>query len=141
MTAPDYAPPRLASEPRRRSAAISLTPLIDVVFILLVFFMLASSFLQWRAIELETPAQAGPSAGMTGALLVEVRASNLRLGGQRLGRAALAERVRARLETKPEQRVIVKPAAGVPMQRTVDIVDRLTGVGVRNLSLMRGRAP
>ncbi|OOC09384.1 ExbD/TolR family protein, partial [Thioalkalivibrio halophilus] len=38
--------------PRRRNL-ISLTPLIDVVFILLVFFMLASSFLDWRAVELE----------------------------------------------------------------------------------------
>ena len=30
---------------------ISLTPLIDVVFILLIFFMLASSFLDWRAVD------------------------------------------------------------------------------------------
>lgn len=39
----------LASKPRRR---ISLTPLIDVVFILLMFFMLTSSFVQWREIDL-----------------------------------------------------------------------------------------
>ena len=34
----------------RRRALISLTPLIDMVFILMVFFMLASSFQTWRAI-------------------------------------------------------------------------------------------
>ncbi len=42
----------------RRRALISLTPLIDVVFILLVFFMLPSSFLDWRAIDLDPPGQA-----------------------------------------------------------------------------------
>lgn len=36
----------------KRKQAISLTPLIDVVFILLLFFMLSSSFTQWRAIRL-----------------------------------------------------------------------------------------
>ncbi len=36
----------------RRKQAISLTPLIDVVFILLLFFMLSSSFSQWRQIKL-----------------------------------------------------------------------------------------
>ena len=32
---------------QRERVRISLTPLIDVVFILLVFFMLASSYVQW----------------------------------------------------------------------------------------------
>lgn len=40
-------------EPARpRRSSISLTPLIDVVFILLLFFMLTSSFIQWRAVDL-----------------------------------------------------------------------------------------
>ncbi len=40
---------------KRRRIPISLTPLIDVVFILLVFFMLASSFQKTRSIELIPP--------------------------------------------------------------------------------------
>lgn len=39
-----------------RRVKISLTPLIDVVFILLVFFMLASSFEKQHLVELVTPA-------------------------------------------------------------------------------------
>jgi biopolymer transport protein ExbD len=39
-------------QPIKRKQAISLTPLIDVVFILLLFFMLSSSFNQWKAIQL-----------------------------------------------------------------------------------------
>ncbi len=36
---------------------ISLTPLIDVVFILLLFFMLSSSFLKWQQINLSAPVE------------------------------------------------------------------------------------
>ncbi|WP_133013454.1 ExbD/TolR family protein [Marinomonas flavescens] len=38
------------SQPKRKTA-ISLTPLIDVVFILLLFFMLTSSFVPWRTVD------------------------------------------------------------------------------------------
>ena len=34
-----------------RRSLVSLTPLIDVVFILLIFFMLASNFVDWQFIE------------------------------------------------------------------------------------------
>jgi len=143
MSRPGSAPPRLASSagtPRgRRRPLISLTPLIDVVFILLVFFMLASSFLDWRAIELDAPAQAAASASMEGALLVEVRPDGLRLSGETVSLDALAERVAARLEAKPDQRVLVKPAAGVSLQEAVQVLDRLAAAGAAELSLIRDR--
>ncbi len=50
------------NEPHRAKRSISLTPLIDVVFLLLVFFMLASTFLKFGTVRLET---AGAGAGVT----------------------------------------------------------------------------
>jgi biopolymer transport protein ExbD len=38
----------------RRKRVINLTPLIDIVFLLLVFFMLASTFLKFGTVQLET---------------------------------------------------------------------------------------
>ena len=40
---------------RSRQKGISLTPLIDVVFILLMFFMLTSTFTRWKAVDLRFP--------------------------------------------------------------------------------------
>ncbi len=40
---------------RARRHTISLTALIDVVFILLLFFMLSFTFTQWRAVDLHSP--------------------------------------------------------------------------------------
>jgi biopolymer transport protein ExbD len=45
----------LVADFKGRRHRISLTALIDVVFILLLFFMLTSSFSQWRAVSFQWP--------------------------------------------------------------------------------------
>lgn len=124
----------------RRRAVISLTPLIDVVFILLVFFMLASSFLDWRAIDLGTPLRTGSAGAVEGALLVELRAGEqgveIRLAGERLTPEALEARLRSRLERAPEQRVLLRAGRGVALQETVHLLDRLEGLELHDLALL-----
>jgi len=129
----------LAVKRARRRPLIGLTPLIDVVFILLVFFMLASSFADWRAIELATPGEddAAATGTVEGALLVEVRPDGLRLAGEFLPLETIADRVSARLAAAPDTPVLVKPAGGVTLQSTVVILDRLAQAGAANLSLIR----
>ncbi|MBK1697775.1 ExbD/TolR family protein [Rhodovibrio salinarum] len=115
----------------RARAAISLTPLIDVVFILLVFFMLASSFLDWRAIDLQTPAGGGASTEMTGALLLRIHADGqLDLNGQRIAPADLPARLRELAESRPEARLLIQPGPEVTTQRAVDVLDQARGSGI-----------
>ena len=131
-------PPRLANSNSRRRALVSLTPLIDVVFILLVFFMLASSFLDWRTIELAPPGEgASAYATQSGAMLIDVTGDGLRLGGQPIEPEELQVRVQQRLAEKADQSVVVRPAAGVSLQRVITLLDRLSAIGVIKLSLNR----
>lgn len=46
---------QLAGLYHRKARKISLTALIDVVFILLMFFMLTSTFSQWKAVDFHSP--------------------------------------------------------------------------------------
>ncbi len=119
-------------DPRRR-ALISLTPLIDMVFILLVFFMLASSFVDERSISVA--ASSAGTGGPKGALLVQVRADGLRLGGHAMSLDAIAETVAGRVARMPDQRILVEPAPGVQLQAAVTVLDRLAAAGAQNLSL------
>ena len=127
---------RTTSSGRRRSP-ISLTPLIDVVFILLVFFMLASSFQDWRAIELDAPERAGASsASLEGALLVEVLPDGLRLSSEPVSLDALAANVGQRVARQPDVRVLVKPVGDVVLQDLVRVIDALAAAGVTEMSLV-----
>lgn len=129
---------KLRSSARRRSY-ISLTPLIDVVFILLIFFMLASSFLDWRAIDLRAPATAGADGGQTGALLLRVGADGrLDLNGRPVAHADLSDRLRRAAADRQDARLLIQPAAGVAMQRAIDLLDVARAAGLERVQLIRG---
>ena len=131
------APQPRAARSRRQRTLIGLTPLIDVVFILLVFFMLASSFQDWRRIELDTPAR--PVAGvaaMEGALLVEIRPNGVRLSAEPVSLGALVSRVGRRVAAQPGLRVLVKPAPGVVLQEMIRVLDALAAAGATGMSLV-----
>src|SRR3546814_13707697 len=94
---------RFTGRPRRR-ASISLTPLIDVVFILLIFFMLATSFVDDRAIEVGAPAAKLGGASLEGALPVALRHAGTRLAGWRLSRLPWSVRPPGDHEPNPPHR-------------------------------------
>lgn len=121
----------------RRRAIISLTPLIDVVFILLVFFMLATSFMESRVLDLDIK-KSGGAGSMTGAMLVELRKDSLRLSGHLLSEDALLNKLGARFNEMPDQKVLIKPEAGVPLQRAVDLIDHIAAKGGQDVSFVSG---
>lgn len=129
--------PPLLSRPGPKRKLIGLTPLIDVVFILLVFFMLASSFLNWRAIDLTAPVRAATGASVDGALLLEIRAEGLWLAGEAVTLDGPGRRLGTRLAAEPDRPVLIAPDAGVPLQRTVMVLDWLQAAGVDDMQLVR----
>ncbi|WP_242467680.1 ExbD/TolR family protein [Thiocapsa imhoffii] len=119
-----------------RRRLVSLTPLIDVVFILLVFFMLASSLTPWQAVELEAPATASAGTPLLGAWLVRIRADGLDLNAEPIAPAALSAQVATRAQHDPTQAILVQPAAGVSLQELVDLLDLLRQAGATQLTLL-----
>lgn len=119
----------------RRRAVISLTPLIDVVFILLVFFMLASSFMEWRTLDLGVD-KAGGGQGMKGAMLLELRPEGVRLSGEVVDTETLVERLSGRFAEDPEQAILIKPHADVPLQSAVALIDKIAAAGGRAVSFV-----
>ncbi len=114
---------------RCRRPQIPLTSLVDVVFILLFFFMLASRFAQLQAIELNLAAADGgilAPAEVTRLLRLDADGA-LRLDGE----AVDLEQLLARLREQPGVHLVVQPAPGVPLQQMVELMDRLRPTGAR----------
>lgn len=120
-------------EPRPRRKP-SLTPMIDVVFLLLVFFMLASRFGTDMQLPLKLAgASTSPYSGPPRLVVIEPDA--VRLNGTELAQAALTEAL-APLMSAPEDAVILRAADGVSLQRLVEVMDRLAGAGMTNLVVL-----
>ena len=125
-------PPR----PRRR---MSLTPMIDVVFLLLIFCMLAARFGQESALDLAGGGAGGATGGAQGwtgpPRLVEFAPDRLWLNGNPLPEAALSDAL-APLMSTPDDPVILRPQGAASLQRLSDLSERLHAAGIRRLVLM-----
>ena len=117
-----------------RRRVIGLTPLIDVVFILLLFFMLATNFQRWRALTVNAPAPGATAGARADGLRLRVSAGGgLTLGGQTL--AGGLDELRSRLAHEPGLSVVVDPDPDVALQTLVSVFDALAADGVRRVSL------
>jgi biopolymer transport protein ExbD len=135
MQKPFSAPAKLAGEQARRRAVIRLTPLIDMVFILLVFFMLASSFLDWRYLALDTSAATSqPETAEQDPFVVAVQGERLLLNGEPLALEALIQRARAR---QPGDSVVsLQPVGDTGVQQVISVLDALSAARIEPLRLI-----
>lgn len=119
-----FAPPR----PRRRPG---LTPMIDVVFLLLVFFMLAARFGHDTHLPL-TLGGSGAADWQGPPRLVEVLPEGLRLNGRPLAAPDLAAAL-APLMPDPAAPVLLGAGDGADLGRLVAVIDLLRGAGFTHL--------
>lgn len=115
--------------PRRKPA---LTPLIDVVFLLLVFFMLAAQFGRDGALSL---AGSGGAAEYSGPpRLVTILPARVLLNGTALAEADIPARL-SDLTQGPDDPIILRADPAADVQRLTDIATRLTDAGFTRLIL------
>ena len=123
---------------------ISLVPMIDVMLILLVFFMVTSTYLNLDMIPFvdrsddPPPASAAPATVEGTTVLVRISADGRTyVRGQALDGAALQEAVRSRLADNPLLSVVLLPSTQASTQHLVSAMDTLTTAGATRLRLMQ----
>ena len=126
-------------EEHTKRRIVSLTPLIDVVFLLLIFFMLASTFLQSQSLTVLTPAA---SAADTPAdkSVVEVyltKAGTFRLDGEEVDAARLASGLKERVKSNPETIVSILVERGAEVQPLITAVEAARNANARAVSTSR----
>lgn len=128
---------RLETNHRRGIRAISLTPLIDVVFILLLFFMLASNFQQWHALTLNVPAAApGSPTGSSQNLVLQLSNDGTLLSnGEAVLPGTLAKRTAHQSTDTSAQKIVIRPVKDVELQVLITVIDELSEAGIDALSL------
>ncbi|MAK63025.1 MAG: hypothetical protein CMK09_18810 [Ponticaulis sp.] len=124
---------------RRRVMLMNVTPLIDVVFILLVFFMLTTNFARFRLIGVDAPEDdiekvKDPAA----AIVVLVKADGtFEYDNAPASYEEIGEQVGAIIATDPGRPFIVRPERGVSMQEALDIFQLTREAGAYAVSFSR----
>jgi biopolymer transport protein ExbD len=120
------------AEPRR-SRKPSLTPMIDVVFLLLIFFMLASRFGQDSALSLATAGGAAPYEGPP--RLILVTEIGLSLNGRPLATEDLPGALDALMRSRDEM-VVLRADQDTSLQRLILIAQILREAGFTTLAVV-----
>jgi len=121
-----FAPPRARRRP-------GLTPMIDVVFLLLVFFMLGSQFGREGAVSLSGGSAGAEYSGPP--RLITIYPDQITLNGVESDLAILPEAL-APLTQAPDDPIILRARAGTDLQRLTQIVEALTAAGFDRLVLV-----
>lgn len=119
---------------RRKLGDLNLTPLIDILFILIIFFMLTTSFMRVESMELILPSAAGKAADQGDVVHLFVYANgDMAIGQRRVGQDDLGESLSRMFANNPDTKVMLLTADGVTMQQLVGIMDRITLAGGKSL--------
>ncbi len=111
----------------------SLTPMIDVVFLLLVFFMLAARFGQDMAVPVAAAGTGAPSQGPP--RLIDVTPSGLALNGQPQDVDAVIAALPALMQSGSDP-ILLRARDGADLQRIVTLIQSLQDAGFSQLVLV-----
>lgn len=130
---------------RRRSPDVNITPLIDVVFLLLIFFMVSTTFDQYSELRIELPsASAEPQT--------EVRPTTIELAIDRQGRYyvnqdevinttvdTLSRALKKALDGREPMPVVISADASTPHQAVVSAMEAAGRAGLYQISFSTAR--
>ncbi|WP_083100444.1 ExbD/TolR family protein [Pseudophaeobacter leonis] len=130
----------ILSRRKRPSALISLVPMIDVMLILLVFFMVTSTYLNLDMIPALRPAEGAAAASKTPEvrLMIRLQADGTpSLRGEALSPPALAQILQKALEEDPTAQMVILPSGSAPTQALISLMDLAATAGVQNMRVLR----
>ena len=115
---------------------INVTPLVDIVLVLLIIFMVTASYIVRASIEVELPraAHAGEAAGTTLAVVI-TRDGAVWLDGVLRSEAELRERARAAVAAGADARAVVSADRAALHGSVVRVIDLLKGEGVTRFAI------
>lgn len=116
---------------RERDAGIDMTPMMDIVFIMLIFFVLTASFTQTQTLDVE----ASHDRSAPEALVVSVDRSNIIwFDGRQVGKEEVTGLVRGAAAGRPVS-VVVNADRLVPSGLLIEVIDQIRLGGVANVAV------
>jgi biopolymer transport protein ExbD len=119
----------------QRRVTLDLSPLMDIVFLLLIFFLVTTTFLPDAGMDLELPESTTATAAEIAPTVISVGED----GAVQLdGRSVSVEELQQAVQALPEadrQKITVRADARVDYGVIVRIIDALRNAGVDGLSL------
>jgi biopolymer transport protein ExbD len=115
---------------------INISPLIDMVFILLIFFMVSTTFVKDMKLDLNRPAASTATTASTKAIRIYIdNLGEIYLDGEPVRVWVIQSRIRDLLAGSTGKSVLVVTDDGVPAGRLVEVVDQARLAGAEDVGV------
>ncbi|MGD1916548.1 MAG: ExbD/TolR family protein [Phycisphaerales bacterium] len=115
--------------------SIEMTPIIDMVFLLLIFFLVATTYQQSErelAIALPEAEAAGPISTMLREIIININAQGeIIVGGQAISLEELRSLVADAVQVNPDQKVSVRGDKDLPYGTIARVLDVCKAAGAQ----------
>ena len=119
------------------SQDIDMSPLIDMVFILLIFFMVSASFVKDMDLEINRPKASSSTPSSSKAIRVFIdNGGNTYLDGQPVRSWVIQSRLRELLSRSSSSTVLVVTDEQVPASRLIEVVDQCRLAGAADVGVV-----
>jgi biopolymer transport protein ExbD len=116
--------------------SINVTPLVDITLVLLIIFMVTTTYIVQPSIKVELPrAATGEKTKRSTLSIVLTRQEQLYLNGQRTTAEALVQEVRREVVQNPNVQAVISADTMLAYGRVVWLIDLVKQLGVRRYAL------
>ncbi len=119
-------------------AEINITPMLDIVFIMLIFFIVTTSFVKEKGLEVSRPSNSPPREVKQdkGPIVVKIDSSSLISVKGRVLKPGATEAVLEREKAeKPESPLIIAAHPAADTESLVTVLDAARAVGIESVSV------
>lgn len=115
---------------------IDISPLIDMVFILLIFFMVSTTFVKDMKLDLDRPSASSASSASSKVIRVFIdKSGEVYIDNQPIKVWAIQSKLRDLLRVATEKSVLVITDEGVPVNKLIDVVDECRMSGAKDVAV------
>ena len=123
---------------KKKSIDINVAPLIDIVFLLLIFFMLTSEFTDFKTIDMISPNQNSASIekknlpiiiNLSEEGLIEVDKAEVKLEN-------LSEIIQKKLINSKNKKIVISTLNDTKINNLIIVVDMIRSLGIENIALI-----
>jgi len=116
--------------PRKHRAVVNLTPLIDVMFLLLIFFMVSSTFREYMGVEVDlSKGETQTQEQQEGNVITVSSEGEIFFHESRVDRGGLEAALREAVEAEPDAQFLLRVDRNAQFQHYVTVLDVAYKVG------------
>lgn len=117
-------------------ADVELTPMIDIVFIMLIFFIVTTSFVKETGIDVNRPSAVTAEKKSKGNILVAIRPSgDIWIDKRHIDIRAVKANIQRLIARSPQSSVIIQSDTDARTGVLVRVMDQVRLAGVQNISI------